>query len=579
MFKERYNEWIGKVTKDEEKELQGLSENEIKERFSLELAFGTAGMRGEIGLGTFRMNKYAVRRATEGLARYICTLGDKAKKRGVVISYDTRRFSREFAINVAEVLAFYQIKAHIFEDVRPVPICSFAIRELNAIAGVMITASHNPKEYNGYKVYGEDGAQMSPEPTEEVVRYINEQVDYFAVKFKELDGKEFAKGSYGLKLDKYVEVIDKKIDELYFKELEKLMLSKELVKEKGKDIKLVYTPIHGAGYMPVTTMFKRLGINANIVKEQANADTEFSTVSVPNPENAETLSLGVKEGERIGADVVLGTDPDADRLGVAVKNNEGKFVLLTGNQIGILLLDYIITRRKEKGTLPKNAALVKTIVTSTLADRLAKASGVTVFNVLTGFKFIGEKMTEWNKTKEYTYIFGFEESYGSLCGTYARDKDAVVSSVMFAEMLIYLESKGLTVYKRLQEIMKEFGYYSEKNSSTAYKGLSGMEIMANVMKDLRNKDILEIAGEKVLYVADYLSGNVKYADGKVGNTGLPKSDVIYLGLKDEQFVCIRPSGTEPKLKVYVLVFDSNPDASDKKANMIMQEAKALLESK
>lgn len=348
MYKERYAEWLSKVDTEERKEMESFSENDIKERFSLELAFGTAGMRGEIGMGTFRMNKYAVRRASAGLAEYICSLGEEAKSRGVVISYDTRRLSREFALNVAEVLSYYKVKSHIFEDVRPVPICSFAIRELKAVAGVMITASHNPKEYNGYKVYGEDGAQMSPEPTAEVVKYINKHQDYFSVPFTKIPFDLFKKESFGGKLNEFVSVISKDIDELYFNELEKLMLSPEIVKAKGKSIKLVYTPIHGSGYMPVTTMFKRLGINANVVKEQAFPDTEFSTVAVPNPENAATLAMGVAEGDKIGADVVLGTDPDADRLGVAIRNNEGKFILLTGNQIGILLLDYIIRRRKER---------------------------------------------------------------------------------------------------------------------------------------------------------------------------------------------------------------------------------------
>lgn len=576
MFEIRFKEWLGKVTPEEKKELQSISENEIKERFSLELAFGTAGMRGEIGIGTFRMNTYTVRRATMGLAKYICDLGEKAKKRGVVISYDTRRFSREFALEVAGVLAYYQIKAYIFEDVRPVPICSFAIRKLGAISGVMITASHNPKEYNGYKVYGEDGAQMSPEATEVVVKYIDAQKDYFAVPYVEMDINAFNKQSFGEKLNDYVEVISKDIDEMYFQELENLMLSPEIVKEKGGSIKLVYTPLHGSGYMPVTTMFRRMGIAANVVESQVAPDSEFSTVPAPNPENPKALERGVLEGEKIGADVVLATDPDADRLGVAVRNERGEFVLLTGNQIGVLLLDYIITRRKERGDLPQNAALVKTIVTTTLADRIAHANGVTVFNVLTGFKFIGEKMTEWAKTKEYTYIFGFEESYGSLCGTYARDKDAVVASVMFAEMLLYLESKGSSVYKRLSEIMKEYGYYSEENSSATYKGLSGMETMKNVMKNVRAIAIENIGGEDVLFVADYLSGVVKYADGKIGYTGLPETDAVYFGLKDEQFICIRPSGTEPKLKIYVLVFEDTEEKSRARAKKLMVATKEML---
>ena len=576
MYNQRYNEWLEKVTPAEKKEMLSMSDNEKKERFSLELAFGTAGMRGELGVGTFRMNIYNIRRATMGLAKYICDLGIAAMKKGVVISYDTRRYSREFALAVAEVLSYYKINSFIFEDVRPVPICSYAIREIGSIAGVMITASHNPKEYNGYKVYGEDGAQMSPEATAVVVKYIKEQKDYFAVPYDEINFDSFEKGAYGKKLNKYTTIISADIDEGYYQELEKLMLSPEIVKAKGKDIKLVYTPIHGSGYIPVTTMFKRMGINAHVVEAQKNPDTEFSTVPAPNPENPKAIAMGIEEGNKIGADVVLGTDPDADRLGVAVRNDEGEFILLTGNQIGIMLLDYIITRRKEKGTLPENAALVKTIVTSTLADRIAEANGVTVFNVLTGFKFIGEKMTEWAETGEYTYIFGFEESFGSLCGTYARDKDAVVASIMFAEMLLYLESKGSSVYKRLMEIMDEYGYYTEKNSAAAYKGLSGMETMANVMAKVRSMDITEVAGEEVLYVADYLSGVVKYANGSIGYTGLPESNVIYLGLEDEQFICIRPSGTEPQLKIYVLVYENTKEKSQAKADKLMDAVKEML---
>ena len=576
MFKEIYNEWLGKVNSKEKEELLALSENDIKERFSLELAFGTAGMRGEVGVGTFRMNTYTVKRATEGLARYILTLGEEAMKRGIVVAYDTRRFSRDFARNVCEVMTAFKINVHIYEDVRPVPMCSFAVRNFNAVAGVMITASHNPKEYNGYKVYGEDGAQMAPEPTAVVVEYINKVKDYFAVPTVEIAPEEFPKGVDGYKINDYVTVVGGSVDNKYFDELEKLSLSRDVIEKSGKNIKLVYTPIHGAGYMPVTTMFKRLGIEANVVKEQANPDTEFSTVRVPNPENADTLAMGIALGNEIGADVVLGTDPDSDRLGVAIRNDEGNFILLTGNQIGILLLDYILTKKKENGELPDNGAVVKTIVTSTLADRLVESRGMTVFNVLTGFKFIGEKIKEWERSGEYTYLFGFEESYGSLCGTHARDKDAVIASVLFAEMLLYLEDKGSSVYKRLNELFEEFGYYAENNTSVAYKGLSGMSDMAKVMADLREKTISSLAEEKVLYTADYLKGTTVYADGSVEKITLPKSDVVYFRLSEGQFVCIRPSGTEPKLKIYVLVFSDSAKNAQEKAARIMQATKEIL---
>ncbi len=579
MYLETYKHWYNSVSEAERKELDFIKDNEqeIKERFSLELAFGTAGMRGEVGLGTYRMNSYTVKRATEGVAKYLISLGKEAMERGVVIAYDTRRFSREFALNVAEVLTAYKIKGYLFEDVRPVPMCSYSVRALGAEVGVMITASHNPKEYNGYKVYGPDGAQMSPEATKKVVSFIEEIKDPFSVTYSPLSMDSFKKGVENVKISDYVTIVGKSVDEGYFNELSKLSLSPEIVKERGKGIKLVYTPIHGAGYYPVTTMFNRMGINATVVDEQANPDTEFSTVRVPNPENADTLSMGVALGNKIGADVVLGTDPDSDRLGVAVRDDKGEFVLLTGNQIGILLLDYILSKKIEDGVLPKNGAVVKTIVTSTLADRLAEKRGMTVYNVLTGFKFIGEKIKEWEENDKHTYVFGFEESYGSLIGTHARDKDAVIASITFAEMLMYLESKGSGVYNRLQEIFNEFGYYSEANTSITYKGLSGMSDMKKVMDTLRTKDIKEIGGEKVYAVSDYLKGKTISYEGEESKITLPKSDVVYLSLEDGQFICIRPSGTEPKLKIYVLVYaDSKENSTIKSANL-MSAIKKLLE--
>ena len=578
MYKKTFESWYANVTEQERKELDLIkgNDNEIKERFQLNLAFGTAGMRGEVGLGTFRMNSYTVKRATEGVAKYLISLGQEAMDRGVVIAYDTRRFSREFALNVAEVLTYYKIKGYLFEDVRPVPMCSYSVRALGAEVGVMITASHNPKEYNGYKVYGADGAQMSPESTAKVVKFIEEITDPFSVKYTPIDSSKFPKGVEGVSVSDYVTIVGKSVDEGYFEELLKLSLSPEIVKERGKDIKLVYTPIHGAGYYPVTTMFSRLGINATVVEEQACPDTEFSTVRVPNPENADTLSMGVALGNKIGADVVLGTDPDSDRLGVAVRDDKGEFVLLTGNQIGVLLLDYILSKKIDDGVLPSNGAVVKTIVTSTLADRLATKRGAKVFNVLTGFKFIGEKIKEWEESGEYTYLFGFEESYGSLIGTHARDKDAVIASVTFAEMLMYLESKGSGVYQRLQEIFSEFGYYSEANTSITYKGLSGMSDMKKVMDNLRTKSIKEIGGEKVLAVSDYLKGIKVNANGEKEVITLPKSDVVYLELSDGQFICIRPSGTEPKLKIYVLIFDKDRESATIKSASLMSATKKLL---
>lgn len=577
--KEMYNFWLQNLTGDEKEELLAIQndDEEIKQRFAIPLAFGTAGMRGTVGLGTFRMNVYTVARATEGLAKFILSIGKEAMERGVVISYDTRRFSLVFAKKVACVLSAYNIKSFLFENVHPVPMCSFAIRHLHAFAGVMITASHNPKEYNGYKVYGEDGAQMSPEDTAVVVDFINNIENYFAVKSDNVAFPESIVGFDNVKINDYITVIGKQVDDCYYAEIEKLLLSKNAIQKYGKNLKLVYTPIHGSGYIPVTTILKRIGINVTCVEEQTIPDTEFSTVPIPNPENPAALKMGIDLGNKIGADVVMGTDPDSDRMGIAVRNNDGEFILLNGNQIGALLLDYIITRLKEDNSMPANPAIVKTIVTTTLADRIAKANDVTVFNVLTGFKFIGEKIKEWEKSGAYTFLFGYEESYGYLRGTHARDKDAVVAAMLTAEMVCYYESIGKKLYQRLCELFATYGYYTEAVTSIAYKGITAMQDMAEAMKKMRSKTITSIAGEKVYAVSDYLTKVTTNADGSKENIDLPKSDVLKYLLKDEQFVCIRPSGTEPKLKVYVLCFDTvSMDKAKAKASALLDDIKKEL---
>lgn len=572
--KETYDVWCAKVTDEEKKELVGMDDEEIKERFSAPLAFGTAGMRGTVGLGTYKMNAYTVARATSGLAKFILSLGKKAAERGVVVSFDTRRFSKEFSQKTAAVLSAYGVKAYLFGTVHPVPMCSYAVRKLNAIAGVMITASHNPKEYNGYKVYGEDGAQMGPEDTATVVKYINAS-DYFDVKCEDIVFPDLTEMD-NVKIGQNITVIGKTVDDAYYNEIMKLSLSPEAVEKCGAKLKLVYTPIHGSGYVPVTTILEKQGINVTVVKEQALPDTEFSTVPIPNPENPAALAMGIELGDKIGADVVIGTDPDCDRMGLAVRDDSGKFRLLNGNQIGVLLLDYIITRLKESGKMPKNPAVVKTIVTTTLADRLAKKNGVAVFNVLTGFKFIGEKIKEWEASGEYEYIFGFEESYGSLRGTHARDKDAVVASMLTAEMVCYYQTIGKGLFSRLQEIFSEYGYYKEAVTSIAYKGVGAMAEMAAVMKKLRAKTVSSIAGEKVESVQDILTGEETYPNGSKKKLDLPTSDVLKYCLKDEQFVCVRPSGTEPKLKVYVLCFDENEEKASRKASDLLEGIKKEL---
>ncbi len=571
MTRSIFDVWYNSVSEAERQELDAIKNNpeEINDRFAAPLAFGTAGMRGVVGLGTYRMNVYTVARATAGLAAFINSVGKDKAERGVVISYDTRRFSLEFAKKAAEVLSAAGIKAHLFDNVHPVPMCSYAIRRLNAFAGIMITASHNPKEYNGYKVYGEDGAQMSPEDTAVVVKYINAIEDYFSVKCDNLVFPEIINGLDNVKINDFVTIIGKSVDEDYYAEISKLSLSPEAVKKYGKNLKLVYTPIHGSGYIPVTTVLDRMGINVTCVKEQTKFDTEFSTVPIPNPENPQTLKMGIELGNEIGADVVIGTDPDCDRMGLAVRDDTGTFRLLNGNQIGALLLDYIITRLTESGTMPKNPAVVKTIVTTTLADRIAKAANVKVFNVLTGFKFIGEKIKEWEKSGEYTFLFGYEESYGYLRGTHARDKDAVVASMLTAEMVCYYESVGKGLYKRLIELFDKFGYYREEVASIAYKGVTAMSAMSAAMSALRAKTIRSLAGYDVFAVSDYLKGVTVNENGTKEPTNLPESDVLKFILENEQFVCVRPSGTEPKLKIYVLCYDADAEKAKIKAEKLM----------
>lgn len=566
-YNQTYSQWLqsDELTKEEKARLTSLSEDEKKEMFFCPLQFGTAGMRGVLDLGTNRMNVFTVKRATQGLARYVKTLGKEAMNRGVVISYDTRRYSSEFAIRVAKVLAHSGINAYLFNAVHPVPMCSFAIRHLGAIAGVMITASHNPKIYNGYKVYGEDGAQMSPESTDKVVEFID-KTPYFGIKEAQADlTADNIKGLDNVKVHPHITVIGDSVDNAYFDTISKLSLSPEAVEKFGKNVKIVYTPVHGSGYVPVTRILSRMGITVNVVKEQAWPDTEFSTVRVPNPEEADTLRLGVELADKIGSDVVIGTDPDADRMGIAIRNDDGKFVLLNGNQIGVLLANYIFLRKKETSTMPSNGALVKTIVTTELARALATSYGVTTFDVLTGFKFIGEKIKEWEQSGEYTYLFGFEESYGSLVGTHARDKDAVVASMMFAEMVCYFDSVGKRVYDVLQGIYNQFGYYVEKARSIAFGGLDGMQKMADIMTQIRSSSFTEIAGTKVLAQSDFVTRKKTYADGKIEDIELPKTNAFKLHLENGDWICVRPSGTEPKLKFYVATSTPTESASEKKA--------------
>lgn len=549
-----YRAWRENPALNEEgkEELASIASDgkEIEYRFGAELEFGTAGMRGIIGYGTNMMNVYTVRRATQGLAEYVRSLGLAAMKRGVVVSYDTRRKSEEFARAAAGVLAANGITAYVFDDVHPVPMLSYAVRRLGTVAGIMITASHNPKEYNGYKVYGEDGAQMSPEATDVVVGFIEKIADYFSVKE--------AKNS------PLVKPVPRSVDKSYYKKISKLTLSREAVKKVGKNLKLVYTPVHGSGYVPVTTILKKLKIKVTVVPEQVKKDTEFSTVEVPNPEYKETLSMGIALAQKIDADVVFGTDPDSDRLGVALKNDKGEFVALSGNQVGILLLDYILTRLKEDGKLPKNGAVVKSFVTTGMAKAICDDFGVELVEVPVGFKFIGEKIKEYEKTGEHTFLFGFEESCGYLRGTDgSRDKDAVVASMLCAEMVCYYTYTKQNVYARLQELYAKYQYTLDRNVSVKFDGLNAMKEMNALVDSLKTKKVEKFDIYNVVAVRDYSASVRRLADGGEEPLNIPKTNAVYYELENGSFICVRPSGTEPKLKIYYSVRAKDEAAAEK----------------
>lgn len=563
MYKEIYEKWLSSdaLIETEKKELSEIEsdEKEIEYRFGKDLEFGTAGMRGIIGLGTNMMNVHTVRRATQGLADYIKSLGKHAVARGVVISYDTRRFSYEFAYNAAVVLVSNGIKTYLFRDVHPVPMLSFAVREKKTVAGIMITASHNPKEYNGYKVYGADGAQMSVDDTRKLVGFINAVGDPISEKI-----------IYDEEKNKRIIFTPGSVDKKYYRTIKKLCLSKKEIKSVGKTIKLVYTPVHGSGYVPVTTILKKLGINATLVPEQVAKDSEFSTVKVPNPEYKETLSLAIKMADFKQADVVFGTDPDCDRLGVAIRNNDGEFTVLSGNQTGALLLDYVLRRLKETGKLDKRGFVVKSFVSTSMAKLIADDYGVTLYDVPVGFKYIGEKIKQYDDTGKGKFLFGFEESCGYLRGTHCRDKDAVVASMLFAEMVCYYTYHNKGVYERLCELYDKYGYVYDYTDCKMYGGLNAMSDMSAVVEKIRETKISGLGGVKVNAVRDYLSLKRTDSDGEAESIDCSSCDAVYFELAGGGFVCVRPSGTEPKLKVYY----SLPAENKEKAETLLSAVKA-----
>ncbi|MCE5344281.1 MAG: phospho-sugar mutase [Eubacteriales bacterium] len=545
--RENYEAWLHAFASDTETvtELKAITDDpaEIKDRFYRELSFGTAGMRGVLGAGTNRMNGYTVRRATQGLANY---LNAHFEHPTVAIAYDSRRKSADFALQTALVLAANGVHAKLFDALRPVPILSFAVRWLKADAGVVITASHNPPQYNGYKVYGPDGAQIGPETADEVTAAI-EALDY---------GKEKNIGEAEAKALGLLTIIgDKDVDDEYIRRIKTLSINPAIVREEGKTLKIVYTPLHGSGNVPVRRVLKEIGITSvSVVKEQELPDPAFSTITVPNPEDPNAFTLAIRLAEQVGADVCFATDPDCDRLGVAVRDNNGVFRLLTGNQIGCLMLHYILSAKKANGTLPKDGAVVKSIVSTELARPICEAHKVALFDTLTGFKFIGEMIQQFEDEHSHTFLFGFEESYGFLSSTFVRDKDGVNASLLIAEAAAYYKAQGKTLSDVMNEIYQTYGYYLEKVQSTTMPGADGLKLMDEAMERIRSHPPETIGGVRVKQVLDIQKGTrTDTATGKVEKLAYPESDVLYFAMDGGHFVCVRPSGTEPKIKLYVNV--------------------------
>lgn len=543
-YMEKYKSWIESEYFDQEtrEELLAIKDNkdEILDRFYKDLEFGTGGLRGKIGAGTNRINKYTVSKVTQGLAEYIIENGDEYIERGVVIAHDSRYKSREFSETAAAVLASNGIKAYLFEDLRPTPELSFAVRELNAAAGIVITASHNPPEYNGYKVYWEDGAQLVPLLANKVIEKIKEVKDFSDVKIIDVEKAI----DYGL-----IKVIGREIDDIYIDKVKNLSIRNDI----NKDIKIVYTPLHGTGNMPVRRVLRELGYsNVYIVEEQEKPDPQFSTVEYPNPEDPKAFKLAMEIGERIGADILLGTDPDCDRVGVVVKNLEGKYVVLNGNQTGALLLEYILEGKKEKGDLTSKDVMVKTIVTSDLGRVIAEAHGLETINTLTGFKYIGEKIKEFEEKGDKRFVFGYEESFGYLTGTFVRDKDAVIASMLICEMAAYYKEKGMTLYEALQELYKKYGYHVEYLHSIKLEGVEGKEKIEKVMESFRKDFPNSMQNLTVTRFNDYKVGKGFNAKdlSEFEEINLPRENVLKFIFNENSWYALRPSGTEPKLKIY-----------------------------
>ena len=561
-YQENYQKWLDFADLPDylRQDLENMDEKTKEDAFYTNLEFGTAGMRGLIGAGTNRINIYVVRQATEGLARLIESKGGNEKERGVAIAYDSRHFSPEFAFESAAVLAKHGIKSYVFESLRPTPELSFAVRHLNCFAGIMVTASHNPAPFNGYKVYGEDGGQMPPHDADALTTYIRAIENPFAVEVADVEAEKAS----GL-----IEVIGEAVDVEYLKEVKDVNINPALIEEFGKDMKIVYTPLHGTGEMLARRALAQAGFDSvQVVEAQATADPDFSTVKSPNPESQAAFALAEELGRQVGADVLVATDPDADRVGVEVLQKDGSYLNLSGNQIGAIMAKYILEAHKNAGTLPENAALCKSIVSTDLVTKIAESYGATMFNVLTGFKFIAEKIQEFEEKHNHTYMMGFEESFGYLIKPFVRDKDAIQAVLVVAELAAYYRSRGLTLADGIEEIYKEYGYYAEKTISVTLSGVDGAEQIKEIMAKFRNNAPKEWNATAITVVEDFKAQTATAADGTVTNLTTPPSDVLKYTLADGSWIAVRPSGTEPKIKFYIAVVgESNEDSQAKIANI------------
>ena len=561
-YQENYQKWVDFADLPDylRQDLINMDEKTKEDAFYTNLEFGTAGMRGLIGAGTNRINIYVVRQATEGLARLIESKGGNEKERGVAIAYDSRHFSPEFAFESAAVLAKHGIKSYVFESLRPTPELSFAVRHLNCFAGIMITASHNPAPFNGYKVYGEDGGQMPPHDADALTTYIRAIENPFAVEVADVEAEKAS----GL-----IEVIGEAVDAEYLKEVKDVNINPTLIEEFGKDMKIVYTPLHGTGEMLARRALAQAGFDSvQVVEAQATADPDFSTVKSPNPESQAAFALAEELGRQVGADVLVATDPDADRVGVEVLQKDGSYLNLSGNQIGAIMAKYILEAHKNAGTLPENAALCKSIVSTDLVTKIAESYGATMFNVLTGFKFIAEKIQEFEEKHNHTYMMGFEESFGYLIKPFVRDKDAIQAVLVVAELAAYYRSRGLTLADGIEEIYKEYGYFAEKTISVTLSGVDGAEQIKAIMAKFRDNGPKEWNQTAITVVEDFKAQTATAADGTVTNLTTPPSDVLKYTLADGSWIAVRPSGTEPKIKFYIAVVgDSNEDSQAKIANI------------